>query len=130
MVTNTYEFLTGELVEIEAESEAEAWELLEAGAYEQIETLSELRSKPCSCSNPTAKGWHVDDDAGITFGGLKKAQNESAEEMAQYIAHIYFTKSTEIFNDLMTLIVDNDSSPFGGYSETCEWLARANGGNE
>lgn len=132
METNTYEFLTGEVVAIEATSEEEAWQLLGAGAYEEVETLSELRDKPCkSCSDPAAPGWHVDDDAGITFGGLKKAQNKVMEEIAGYIAHIYFTKSSEVFNDLMEDIADEtfNAAKFGGYSENCEWLARANGGN-
>lgn len=77
-----------------------------------------------SCSDPLAPGWHVDDDAGITFGGLKKSQNEAMEEIAQYIAHIYFTKSTEVFNDLMENIANETltAAKFGGYSETCEWL--------
>lgn len=121
MVTNTYEFLTGELVEIEAESEAEAWELLEAGAYEQIETLSELRSKPCSCSNPTAKGWHVDDEAGITFGGLKKAQNEAAQQMLDYVLNIYFKKGDEGLENLARSV---ESGANGGewlFRESCEW---------
>ena len=33
-------------------------------------------------------------------------QNEVAQETAEYIAHIYFTKSDKIFNDLMEFIVD------------------------
>lgn len=125
MTTNKFQFLTGELVEIEAQSETEAWQLLESGQYEEIEALTDLRSKPCSCSNPTADGWHVDDNPGITFGGLKRAQNESADEMAQWIAHIYFTKSTETFNELMELIADhaNQNKSFSSYSETCEWEA-------
>lgn len=33
-------------------------------------------------------------------------QNETAEEVAGYIAHIYFTKSEKIFNELMEFIAD------------------------
>lgn len=40
----TYEILTGELVQIVAESEAEAMELLGLGQYEVIETMSELKA--------------------------------------------------------------------------------------
>lgn len=121
-----YQILTGELVEVIAENETQAWEEFDAGNYEEIEALSEMHDKPCTaCSDPAQPGWHADDDAGITFGGLKKAQNESADEMAQYIAHIFFTKSTKVFNDLMYLIVDkaNAGERFSSYSESCEWEA-------
>jgi hypothetical protein len=36
--------LTGELVEIIAETEEEMWELLSNGEYEEVETLSEIQS--------------------------------------------------------------------------------------
>lgn len=36
--------LTGELVEIVAETEEEMWELLASGVYEEVETLSEIQS--------------------------------------------------------------------------------------
>ena len=36
--------LTGELVEIIAETEEEMWELLASGVYEEVETLSEIQS--------------------------------------------------------------------------------------
>ena len=36
--------LTGELVEIVAETEDEMWELLASGVYEEVETLSEIQS--------------------------------------------------------------------------------------
>lgn len=124
--TQTFTMLSGNIIEIQATSEAEAWEALSAGQYEVIEALSEMREKPCTaCSDPAQPGWHADDDAGITFGGLKKAQNESADDMAQWIAHIFFTKSTEVFNDLMYLIVDkaNAGERFSSYSERCEWEA-------
>ena len=81
-------------------------------------------TRVCTCAKPDALGWHVVDDAGISFGGLKQAQNEASRDAAQYIAHIYFTKSEKIFNRLMEMITDNpDANAFGGYRETCEWLA-------
>ncbi len=84
----------------------------------------ETEGRTCTCEKPEALGWHVVDDAGISFGGLKQAQNESSRDAAQYIAHIYFTKPTEIFNRLMLMITDNpNANVFGGYRETCEWLA-------
>jgi len=39
-----YYVLTGELVEIIAETEEEMWELLASGVYEEVETLSEIQS--------------------------------------------------------------------------------------
>ncbi len=116
--------LSGNIIEIQATSEAEAWEALSAGQYEVIEALSEMREKPCTaCSDPAQPGWHVDDDAGITFGGLKKAQNESALQMAQYIAHIYFTKSDEALNKLMCAIADGETNGLLPYATKCEWEA-------
>lgn len=119
----TFTMLSGNIIEIEATSEAEAWEALSAGKYEIIEALSEMRDKPCTaCSDPAQPGWHVDDDAGITFGGLKKAQNESADDMAQWIAHIFFTKPTHVFNKLMETIANNLNDG-QSYSTSCEWEA-------
>lgn len=74
-----------------------------------------------SCSDPAAPGWHVDDDAGITFGGLKKAQNESAQQMLEYVLNIYFKKGTE---GLETLARALDADANGGdwlFRECCEW---------
>jgi hypothetical protein len=86
--------------------------------------IRELFQRRCECAKPDALGRHVVDDAGISFGGLKQAQNEASRDAAQYIAHIYFTKSEKIFNRLMEMITDNpNANVFGGYRETCEWLA-------
>ena len=41
--TKEYYVLTGELVRIVAEDEDEMWELLSDGAYEEVETLSEIQ---------------------------------------------------------------------------------------
>jgi hypothetical protein len=76
----------------------------------------------CSCAKPDAPGWHVNDMAGITYGGLKMAQNEASRDAAQYIAHIYYTKTETVFASLMQMIADNENANvFGGYSESCEW---------
>lgn len=75
----------------------------------------------CGCAKPNAKGWHIADDAGITFGTLKQAQNESAREIAEYIAHIFFTKTETAFNDLMKLIIDGKHPD--SFRELCEWQA-------
>lgn len=41
--TKEFYVLTGELVRIVAEDEDEMWELLSNGAYEEVETLSEIQ---------------------------------------------------------------------------------------
>ena len=41
-------------------------------------------------------------------------QNEAAQETAEYIAHIYFTKSEKIFNEFMEFVVDGKFT--GSYS--------------
>ncbi len=73
----------------------------------------------CNCAMPNANGWHVSDEVITTFGTLKQAQNESAEEVAQWIAHIFFTKTEKTFYDLMLSIVDGEFK--GSYSRLCEW---------
>lgn len=78
-----------------------------------------IKQIKCSCAKPDANGWHIADDAGITFGTLKQAQNEAAQEIAEYIAHIYFTKSNEVFNDLMDLIADGNYPV--SFAAVCEW---------
>lgn len=128
-----YEILTGTLVSVDAESEAEAMELIADGRYMELETVSELKAvrnasnmdmpKRCTCEQPDAPGWHINDDAGITFGTLKNAQNEAADDMAQWIANVYFKKDNQTFNKLMEQIVDrlNEGQKFGSYSTKCEW---------
>ena len=41
--TKEFYVLTGELVRIVAEDEDQMWELLSNGAYEEVETLSEIQ---------------------------------------------------------------------------------------
>lgn len=77
----------------------------------------------CPCGNFEAPGWHVVDDAGITFGGLKRAQNEAARNIAEYIAHVYFTKPDAVFSSLMTAIIDGKHPD--GFREGCEWQPHA-----
>lgn len=36
------------------------------------------------CTNPTAKGWHVEEEITLTYGGLKKAQNEAIIQGVTY----------------------------------------------
>ena len=75
-----YTILSGTIYEIEATSRDEAMEKLSEGVADGIdegEALSDFYgSQPCEeCS--AEWGWHKNDDAGITFEQLKKAQNEA-----------------------------------------------------
>jgi hypothetical protein len=45
-------------------------------------------------------------------------QNEVAQETAEYIAHIYFTKSDKIFNEFMEYIADGKFT--GSYSRCAD----------
>jgi hypothetical protein len=73
----------------------------------------------CDCAQPDAPGWHIADVVRIKHGSLRQAQNEAAEEVAGWIANIYFTKSEKIFNDLMLSIADEEFK--GSYGRLCDW---------
>jgi hypothetical protein len=73
-----YVLLSGTIYEIEATSKEEALDKLSKGVdIEEGEAHSDFYgTQPCEhCS--AEWGWHKDDEAGITFGGLKQAQNEA-----------------------------------------------------
>ena len=66
----------------------------------------------CSCDKPEAAGWHNEDP-------IARAQNKAAEEMAGWIANVFFTKSEKVFYDLMeTVANDGYSASFG---KPCDW---------
>lgn len=76
----TYTILSGTIFEIPAINRTDAMEKLSDGVADGMfegEALSDFYgSQPCE--HCTAEwGWHKDDEAGITFEGLKKAQNEA-----------------------------------------------------
>lgn len=73
-----YTILSGTIYEIEATSKEEAMKKLAEGVdIEEGEAHSDFYgSQPCEeCS--AEWGWHKQDEAGITFESLKKAQNEA-----------------------------------------------------
>jgi hypothetical protein len=70
--------------------------------------------KPCLCGEPEKKGWH-------NFDPLAAAQNKATEEVAGWIAHIYFTKSEKVFNDLMETIANEEFK--GSYARLCDGQA-------
>jgi hypothetical protein len=66
----------------------------------------------CNCDKPEAMGWHNDDPIAI-------AENKAAEEMAGWIANVFFTKSEKVFYHLMeTVANDGYSASFG---KPCDW---------
>lgn len=75
--------------------------------------------RQCECGKPEALGWHVNDMAGITFGGLKQAQNQASVDAAQWLAHIYFTKNANLFENLMHDIANGVD--INTYWNGCEW---------
>lgn len=74
-----YTVLSGTLYEIPATSKEEAMEKVADSPNEMLEGEAMTifyGSQPCEeCS--AEWGWHKEDEAGITFEGLKKAQNEA-----------------------------------------------------
>lgn len=88
--------------------------------------IPKLLQHRCTCEKPEASGWHVVDDAGITFGGLKQAQNEASRDAAQWIAHIYFTKSEKLFANLMHDITQGIE--LDTYWNGCEWETKTHEG--
>lgn len=120
----TYEILTGELVRVVADNRHEAMEQLADGNYESLEVLSDFRSESCDCEQPDARGWHKDDAAGLTFRGLKYAQNEAAQDILITVLNAYWSKGESILRELQdTLNEAMESNTVHEWiaAECCEW---------
>jgi hypothetical protein len=78
-----------------------------------------MMKNTCNCDQPNEAGWHVADEVITDYRTLKQAQNEASEEVASWIAHVYFTKQPKVFDDLMLSIADGEFK--GSYSRLCEW---------
>lgn len=74
----------------------------------------------CTCSNPAAQGWHLVDEVTTTYETLKKAQLEAGNDMAQYIADVFFTKDDKTFYKLMEAIANGSLTRAEVF---CEWDA-------
>jgi len=129
----TFTFLSGETYDVKATSLQEAEERLyahmrcdESEYVEEGEILTELISRPCLECPPDAKGWHKHDDAGITFEGLKQAQNEAilhGVKMAMdYLEEINCHSGARAVNELKSILEDGGTffSSFALYSTECE----------
>lgn len=120
----TYEILSGELVRVTADNRQQAMEQLAEGYYETLEALSEIRSESCDCEQPDAKGWHVVNEAGITFEGLKRAQNEAAQDILAYVLNDYWTRGEVALTNVQEILneaMERDTVAEWIAAVTCEW---------
>jgi hypothetical protein len=109
-----YTILSGTIYEIEATSKKEAMEKLAEGVdIEEGEALSDFYgSQPCEeCS--AEWGWHKNDDAGITFEQLKKAQNEAILRgilyAMEYLEDINFHDGANVLHEYWAFLSSPDS---------------------
>lgn len=110
----TYTILSGTLYEIEASSKKEAMEKLAKGVdIEEGEAHSDFYgSQPCEyCA--AEWGWHKDDEAGITFEGLKKAQNEAILRgityAMEYLEDINYHDGANVLAEYLAFLEDPQS---------------------
>ena len=88
----TFTLISGELYEVTAtdkkSAQQELWDFFRYGSRANVgvvETVTDFHgSQSCEVCPENAKGWHIEDEAGITFGGLKQAQNEAIVKGVQY----------------------------------------------
>lgn len=122
----TFTFLSGETYDVEASNETEARQKLDnylsGESFDGVtegETLTEAINRPCLECPPDAKGWHKGDDAGITFEGLKQAQNEAIVQgikyAMDYLEDINYHDGANAVQEFLTLITEpsfGDVSPW------------------
>lgn len=145
MTTNkkTFTLLSGELYEVTATDRESAKEklfnALGQGSSEGVsllETVTDFHgSQPCEACPGNAKGWHIADEAGVTYSGLKQAQNEAIVKGVQYaidyledINHHDGANALEGFLNVLTRADFTEISEWqkpwleshGLYSEECE----------
>jgi hypothetical protein len=109
-----YTILSGTIYEIEATSKQEAMQKLSEGVnIEEGEAHSDFYgSQPCEeCS--AEWGWHKQDDAGITFEGLKKAQNEAIllgiKFAMDYLEDINYHDGANVLNEYWAFMSNPES---------------------
>lgn len=110
----TYTVLSGTLYEIPATSKEEAMEKLFEGVemFEGEAHSIFYGSQPCEeCSAEC--GWHKNDDAGITFEGLKKAQNEAILRgityAVDYLEDINYHDGANVLSEYLAFLSSPDS---------------------
>lgn len=148
MTTNqkTFTLISGELYEVTAtdkkSAQQELWDFFRYGSRANVvvvETVTDFHgSQPCEVCPENAKGWHIEDEAGITYSGLKQAQNEAIVKGVQYaidyledINHHTGANALEGFLNVLTKTDFTDTSewqkPFleshALFSEECEKIS-------
>lgn len=122
----TFTFLSGETYDVEASNEAEAQKKLDdylsGESFDGVtegETLTELINRPCLECPADAKGWHKGDNVGITFAGLKQAQNEAIIQgiryAMNYLEDINLHSGAQAVADFLALLTEpsfGDVSPW------------------
>lgn len=109
-----YTILSGTIYEIEATSKEEAMKKLSEGVdIEEGEAHSDFYgSQPCDkCEGEL--GWHEEDEAGITFSSLKKAQNEAILQgityAMEYLEDINFHDGANALEEFLAFLASPDS---------------------
>ncbi len=110
-----YQIITGELYEVEAETEREALANFANGQF--VETLTQVWEHTCPTCPPDTYGWHAEDNAGITFGSLKRSQNEA---FRQGIAWAVAWLAREEQNEFAEFLEADAKDLEGPYNEGCE----------
>lgn len=86
-----YLFISGNRYAVKASSEKEAWEKMNNywmsnsdDDAEELDVETILEETPCHECPSDSHGWHKNNNAGITYEGLKKAQNEAIIQGIKY----------------------------------------------
>lgn len=115
-----FTILSGTIYEIEATSKKEAMKKLSEGVdIEEGEAHSDFYgSQPCDkCEGEW--GWHEDDDAGITFSGLKQAQNEAILKgiayAMEYLEDINYHDGANALAEFWDFLYSPDSTKMPDY---------------
>jgi hypothetical protein len=111
----TYTVLSGTLYEIPATSKEEAMEKVANSPNEMLEgeALTVFYgSQPCEeCS--AEWGWHKNDEAGITYEGLKQAQNEAILRgityAMEYLEDINYHDGANVLAEYLAFLSSPDS---------------------
>lgn len=122
---HTFTFLSGETYDVQASTEREAFSIVhdylaseDSPLNDRVtegETLTELINRPCLECPPDSHGWHKGDDAGITFEGLKIAQNEAILRGIQiaidYLEDVNYHTGANALSECFDILAGNAKAP-------------------
>ena len=119
---HTFTFLSGETYDVKASTLAEAErrldDYLNGESFDNVEdgeTLTELINRPCLECPPDSRGWHKGDDAGITFEGLKQAQNEAILQgirfAMDYLEDVNYHTGANVVDELLAILDGKQQAP-------------------